>query len=182
VCTAAGSLLVDVVMGSTEPKEGGTVMDDVVALLGLFDINEKIIAEPALFSMFAIHIDIFDQFELKAMCMRPRMTTTSTNPGQDALWDALTPKKGFLACVCIEHCIATNDQAKLEVSLPVMSHLTYHIQSVYNEYQRDLEAVAQERTLCALDTSECPDRDVDERLDNFLLDVEFVIAEMLKLT
>jgi condensin complex subunit 3 len=156
-------------------------MDDVVAILGLFDINENIIAKAALFSIFAIHIDIFNQFELKGTCMRPRKTITSTNPGQDALWDTLTPKKGFLVCVCIEHCIATNDQAKLEVSLPVMSHLAYHIQSVYNEYQGDLEAVAQGRALCTLNASECPNRDVDERLDDLFLNVEFVIAEMLKL-
>ena len=90
----------------------------------------------------------------------------------------MTPEKAFLARVCVEHCITTNDQAKLEVSLPVVTHLAYRIQSVYNKYQEDLEAVSQERALHALDANE---RDVDERLDDLLLDAEFVIAEMLKL-
>ena len=78
----------------------------------------------------------------------------------------------------MEHCIATNDQAKLEVSLPVVTHLAFRIQSVYNKHQEDLEAVSQERALRALDAHE---RDVDERLDDLLLDSEFVIAEMLRL-
>jgi condensin complex subunit 3 len=90
----------------------------------------------------------------------------------------MTPEKAFLARVCVEHCIATNDQAKLEVSLPVVTLLAYRIQSVYNKYQEDLDAVSQERALRALDANE---RDVDERLDDLLLDAEFVIAEMLKL-
>ena len=90
----------------------------------------------------------------------------------------MTPEKAFLARVCVEHCITTNDQAKLEVSLPVVTHLAYRIQSVYNKYQEDLEAVSQERALRGLDANE---RDVDERLDDLLLDAEFVIAEMLKL-
>lgn len=62
-----------------------------------------------------------------------------------------------------------------------MTHLAFRIQSVYNKYQEDLEAVSQERALRALDATEPSDRDVDERLDDLLLDAEFVIAEMLKL-
>ncbi|KAF8548053.1 hypothetical protein OG21DRAFT_814500 [Imleria badia] len=164
VRAAAGSLLgvwVDVARGATKPEEGGAVMDDLVAFLGLFDLNENTVAEDALLSIFATRIDIFDQLEFK-----------------DAFWDALTPEKAFLARVCVEHCIATNDQAKLEVSLPVVTHLAYRIQSVYNKYQEDIDSVAQERALRALDANE---RDVDERLDDLLLDAEFVIAEMLKL-
>ncbi|KAF8548049.1 hypothetical protein OG21DRAFT_1489699 [Imleria badia] len=146
VRAAAGSLLgawVDVVRGATKPEEGGAVMDDLVAFLGLFDLNENTVAEDALLSIFTTRIDIFDQLESKGA----------------RFWR--------------EHCIATNDQAKLEVSLPVVTHLAYRIQSVYNKYQEDLDAVAQERAL--------RERDVDERLDDLLLDAEFVIAEMLKL-
>ena len=86
-----------------------------------------------------------------------------------------------MARVYVEHCIATNDQAKLEVSLPVVTHLAFRIQSVYNKYQEDLEVIAQERALRALDANERRDRDADERLDDLLIDAEFVIAEMLKL-
>ena len=81
----------------------------------------------------------------------------------------------------VEHCIATNDQTKLEVSLPVVTHLAFQIQNAYNKYQEDLEAVSQEHALRAPDVNERIDRDADEYLDDLLLDAEFVIAEMLKL-
>ncbi|KAF8130558.1 hypothetical protein EV363DRAFT_212970 [Boletus edulis] len=55
-------------------------MDDVLAFLGLFDLNENTVAEDALLSIFATHVDIFDQLELK-----------------DAFWDTLNP-------VYMEHC------------------------------------------------------------------------------
>ena len=96
---------------------------------------------------------------------------------QDAFWDALTPEKALLVRVYVEHCITTNDQSKLEVSLPVVTHLAYQIQSVYNKYQEDLDSIAQER---ALDANERADN-ADEGLDDLLLDAEFVIAEMLKM-
>jgi hypothetical protein len=38
----------------------------------------------------------------------------------------MTPEKVFLARVCVEHYIATNDQAKLEVSLHVVTLLAFH--------------------------------------------------------
>ncbi|KAF8547377.1 hypothetical protein OG21DRAFT_1479489 [Imleria badia] len=70
---------------------------------------------------------------------------------------------------------ASPPMTKLQATLPVVTH---RIQSMYNKYQEDLDSVSQERALRALDTKE---RDVDERLDDLLLDAEFVIAEMLKL-
>jgi condensin complex subunit 3 len=87
VRAAAGSLLgvwVDVARGATKPEEGGGVMDDLLALLGLSDPNENTAAEDASLSIFAIRIDIFDQLELKGARMRPRVAVTSTDNAQDA--------------------------------------------------------------------------------------------------
>ncbi|KAG6369040.1 hypothetical protein JVT61DRAFT_1941 [Boletus reticuloceps] len=116
VRSVAGSLLgawVDANRGSIKAEEG-----DVLAFLGLFDLNENMVAEDALLSIFATHVDIFGQLELKG---------------------------------------------------------------VYNKYQEDVDTVSQERALRELDADELPGRDLDERLDDILLDVEFVISEMLKL-
>ncbi|KAG6370186.1 hypothetical protein JVT61DRAFT_12333 [Boletus reticuloceps] len=85
VRSAAGSLLgawVEVVRGSTKAEEDGSAMDDVLAFLGLFDLNENTVAEDALLSIFATRVDIFDQLELK-----------------DAFWDTLNPEKAFLGRV-----------------------------------------------------------------------------------
>lgn len=81
----------------------------------------------------------------------------------------------------VEHCIATNDQTKLETSLPVVTNLAFRIQGAYNKYQGDIDAISEERALRALDANERPNHDADEHLDDLLLDAEFVIAEMLKL-
>ncbi|KAF8550579.1 hypothetical protein OG21DRAFT_1487659 [Imleria badia] len=162
--SAMGELIIRNGLGDREPapEEGGAVMDDLIAFLGLFDLNENTVAEDALLSIFTTRIDIFDQFEFK-----------------DAFWDTLTPEKAYLARVCVEHYyIATNDQVKLEVSLPVVTHLAHHIQSVYNKYQEGIDSVVQEWALRALDANE---RDVNKRLDDLLLDAGFVIAEIFKL-
>lgn len=65
----------------------------------------------------------------------------------------------ILARVCVEHCIATNDQAKLGISLPMVTHPAFRIQNVCNKYQEDLDIVEQEWTLHALDAN---GRDADE--------------------
>lgn len=72
VRTAAGSLLgtwVDVVRGLTKPEEGEGILEDVLGLLGLFDLTENTVAEDALLSIFATRIDIFDHLEFKGAYM-----------------------------------------------------------------------------------------------------------------
>ena len=61
----------------------------------------------------------------------------------------------ILVHVWVEHCITTNNQAKLGVSLPMVTHPTFHIQNFCNKYQKDLNIVKQKWTLHALNTNEC---------------------------
>jgi condensin complex subunit 3 len=88
----------------------------------------------------------------------------------------VTPEKAFLARVCVERCITINDKAKLERFLP-RDPLAPHLPNpkCLQQVSRRPEAVSQGRVLYALDADE---RDVDERPDEFLLDAEFVIAEI----
>ncbi|KAF9234460.1 nuclear condensing complex subunit [Melanogaster broomeanus] len=153
VRAAAGSLI------GTWTRMGKAVHDDVLALLNLLDLNESTIAEDALLSVFATRVDIFDQLEFK-----------------DDFWEDLTPERAFLARVFVEHCIATNDQAKLEASLPVVTLLAFRIQNAYNKYQDDLEAAEQEHAIRGALDEERAAREEDERLDK-----EAIISEMLKL-
>ncbi|KAF9225668.1 hypothetical protein BS17DRAFT_777480 [Gyrodon lividus] len=162
VRAAAGSLLgtwVDVARGDAKDEDGNTVQDDVLALLNLFDLNESTIAEDALLSVFATRVDIFDHLEFR-----------------DDFWAELTPERAFLARIFVEHCIATNDQAKLETTLPVVTHFAFRIQNAYNKYQEDLEAAQQEHAIRGELDEEQLAREEDERLDK-----EFVVGEMLKL-
>lgn len=83
----------------------------------------------------------------------------------------------FLARVFVEHCIATKHESKLDVSLPVVTHLAFRIQTAYNTYQENIEAAEQERLIRGGD----PDEDQLAREEDERLDKEFVIGEMLKL-
>ncbi|KAF8124444.1 nuclear condensing complex subunit [Boletus edulis] len=65
----------------------------------------------------------------------------------------------------VEYCIATNDQAKLDVAIPVVTHLSHHVRGVRSKYQEDVDAFSQERAL--------PTRQHGR--------AEFVLSEMLKL-
>lgn len=83
VRAAAGSLLgvwVEVVRGSTkEEEDSGGLMDNVVALLALFDLQDNTVAEDALLSIFTTRVDIFDQLEFKGAYMRPAMVIHQTH-------------------------------------------------------------------------------------------------------
>lgn len=67
VRSAAGSLVgawVDVVgEGGKDNRDKGTIEQDVVALLKLFDLAESAIAEDALLSVFKSRVEIFDGLE-----------------------------------------------------------------------------------------------------------------------
>ncbi|KIJ59925.1 hypothetical protein HYDPIDRAFT_99639 [Hydnomerulius pinastri MD-312] len=162
VRAAAGSLLgswVDVARGDAKDEDGKKVEDDVLALLNLFDLNESSIAEDALLSVFTTRVDIFDHLEFK-----------------DEFWEDLTPERIFLARVFVEHCIAAEDQAKQETSIPVVTHLAFRIQTAYNTYQENIEVAEQEHAIRGEPDEEQLAREEDARLDK-----EFIIGEMLKL-
>jgi len=76
VRSAAGSLVgawVDVVGDGSnakgKEKDKGTIEQDVVALLKLFDLAESNVVEDALLSVFKGRVDIFDALEFGGQCL-----------------------------------------------------------------------------------------------------------------
>ncbi|KII87700.1 hypothetical protein PLICRDRAFT_30295 [Plicaturopsis crispa FD-325 SS-3] len=160
VRAAAGALMgtwVDVVGNGGGEKK---VLDDVVALLKMFDLAESIVAEDVLLSVFATRVDIFDNLEF----------------GED-FWSELTPETAFLARVFVEHCIAIKDEARLEGVLPVVTALAFRIQSSYNDLLDDMQA--DEHDL--VDEHDNAARARREEREEKKIDTEFIIGEMLKL-
>ncbi|KAI6000302.1 nuclear condensing complex subunit [Pisolithus orientalis] len=160
VRAAAGSLLgtwVDVARGPTKAEDDDhAIRKDVIALLKLLDLHESTIAEDALLSIFATRVDIFEHLEFK-----------------EDYWRELTPERTFLARIFVEHCIATKDDAKLDASLPVVTHLAFQIQNAYNAYLDDTDtAAAREHEV----SEEQLAQEEDARLDQ-----EFIIGELLRL-
>lgn len=159
VRAAAGSLLgtwVDVARGTTKAEDNQEIQKDVIALLKFLDLHESTIAEDALLSIFATRVDIFEHLEFK-----------------DDYWRELTPERAFLARVFVEHCIATKDDAKLDASLPVVTHLAFQIQNAYNAYLDDTEKSASREHEVS---EEQLAQEEDARLDQ-----EFIIGELLRL-
>jgi condensin complex subunit 3 len=76
----------------------------------------------------------------------------------------------------VDHCIATKDDARLELALPVVTALAYHIQSSYNDLLFSIQAEEEERLFGG-------DGDREDRVwrEEERMDKELVISEMLKL-
>ncbi|KAG1823715.1 nuclear condensing complex subunit [Suillus subaureus] len=128
---------VDVARGDVKNEESKAAKDDVLALLGLFDLTESTVAEDALLSVLDRRHDISDHVEFK-----------------DAYWANLTPERAFFVRVFMRR--------KLDASLPVVTALAYHIQAAYNAYQEDLEVAEQERVIRGEPTEEEEEARIDK--------------------
>ncbi|KAF8965273.1 nuclear condensing complex subunit [Flammula alnicola] len=129
---------------------------EVLSLLGLFYLgSEGTVAVDALLSIFVTRVDIFNDIEF-----------------DDQYWANLTPEKAFLARVFVDHCKSTNDEVRLEATLPVVTSIAFRIQEAYNTLVDDL--VDQEMTENVNEAER--DRRGDEREAR-----ELIISELLKL-
>ena len=92
----------------------------------------------------------------------------------DAFWKSLNPEKALLARVYVDNCITTQNDAKLEAALPVVTAVAFRIQTAYNDLVEDIQAEEETRFL----------RDAgveDENKEEQKIDKEIVISELLKL-
>ena len=81
-----------------------------------------------------------------------------------------------MARVFVGHCITTNDEARLESALPVVTALAFQIQIGYNALLEDIQAEEERVEYDEVGSEEARQKREDERMDR-----EFVIGEMLKL-
>ena len=92
------------------------------------------------------------------------------NPPIEQYWTNLTAEMAFLARVFVEHCKATQNEARLEVSLPVVTSVAFNIEKSYKSLGN----------MCSENSS-----DIDEaeriRREDARFDKASVIVELLKL-
>ncbi|KAL4248656.1 CND3 (condensin subunit 3) family protein [Abortiporus biennis] len=115
------------------------------------------VAEDALSSLFKTRPDLVDICEFG-----------------DSYFEILTPPKAFLVRIFQIHCLATNEVAKLENTLPVVTALAFKIQESYNNL---ISQDDEERQVAFFQDPE----EEKDRLEEARLDKEFVIGELLKL-
>jgi condensin complex subunit 3 len=92
-----------------------------------------------------------------------------TTPLIEHYWANLTAETAFLARVFVEHCKATQDEARLEANLPVITSIAFGIDKSY-------------KSLGDMRSEDTSNIDETERIrrEDMIFDKEFVIAELLK--
>ena len=94
----------------------------------------------------------------------------SDNPLIEHYWTNLTAETAFLARVFVEHCKATQDETRLEATLPVVTSVAFGIEKSYKSLG----------DMCSEDDSNIDEAERIKREDK-IFDKEFVVAELLKL-
>jgi condensin complex subunit 3 len=94
-------------------------------------------------------------------------------------WKELTPESAVLARVFVEHCIETNDEARLEAaSLPVVTAFAFHLQEAYNAL---LDILQDAENAQLLNAGEDEEEEEIERREEDLAKREIILAELLRM-
>jgi condensin complex subunit 3 len=80
----------------------------------------------------------------------------------------------MLARVYVDHCVTTQNDAKLEAVLPVVTAVAFKIQTAYNDLVDDIQAEEETRFLRDAGAEE-------ENREEQKIDKEIIISELLKL-
>ncbi|TBU47907.1 nuclear condensing complex subunit [Dichomitus squalens] len=137
-------------------ENGEEVIEDLVAFLNLFDLEEGKVAEDALGSVFDTRVDIFEHIEFS-----------------DDYWTNLTPERAFLARVFVDKCISKEAHARVEATLPVTTAMAFRIQDAYNALAEQMKEES------AYDEDD--DEEARAAREEARLDRELTIAELLRL-
>jgi condensin complex subunit 3 len=86
-------------------------------------------------------------------------------------WTNLTAETAFLARVFVEHCKATQDETRLEATLPVVTSVAFGIERSYKSLG----------DICSEDASNIDEEAERIRREDIIFDKESVIVELLKL-
>jgi condensin complex subunit 3 len=101
----------------------------------------------------------------------------------DAFWSNLTPETALLARTFVEHCISTNDQGRLEATMPVVTALAFHIQSQFNVYLV-LSQEAEDVIAKIEESGGAKDEDTEEQMEQReerMAGAVFIVGELLQL-
>jgi condensin complex subunit 3 len=166
----------------SEVGGGGTIMSGILRFLQIFDVvgpGEGVAAE-ALLSVFVTRKYVVNEIVFEGVFF-----ATSSYPcahsdklwiGVDSYWNELTPELVLLARVFVDHCLSTEDEARLDTaSLPVVTAFAFHIQEAYNA----LLDLAEENTMLGVADQEEVDKEERDRAEDNLAKAEFVLCELL---
>ncbi|KAF8814695.1 ARM repeat-containing protein [Phlegmacium glaucopus] len=145
--------------------DDGGVMKGLIHFLGLFDVvgPGEAVAVDAVLSIFTTRPDIPDIFTF-----------------EEEYWKDLTSESVVLARVFVEHCVNTQNEARLEsASLPVVTAFAFHIQEAYNALLVVLQDIETAKLLRA--GLEQEEEEEEEELDEELAKREIILGELLRM-
>lgn len=97
----------------------------------------------------------------------------------DDFWKELSSESVVLARVFVEHCVSTENEARLEsASLPVVTAFAFHIQEAYNAL---LVALQDVETAKLLQAGLEQEQGEEEELDEELAKREIILGELLRM-
>ncbi|KAF4614841.1 hypothetical protein D9613_002893 [Agrocybe pediades] len=134
----------------------------VLRMLELFDVAEERYAEKssekyaehAVLSLFATRPALFNEIKFEG-----------------EYWDNLTLEKAFLARVFVQHCEERKDYDRLEDAMPVVTYISFRIETEYNNLVEDYTEMERE---------DISDDEYNRRDDN-KLSKESILSELLKM-
>ena len=95
----------------------------------------------------------------------------------DDYWKELTSESVVLARVFVEHCVSTDNEARLEsASLPVVTAFAFHIQEAYNALLVVLQDIETKHLRASLEQEE---QGEEEELEE-LAKREIILGELLR--
>ena len=96
----------------------------------------------------------------------------------DDYWKELTSESVVLARVFVEHCVSTDNEARLEsASLPVVTAFAFHIQEAYNALLVVLQDIETKHLRASLEQEE---QGEEEELEE-LAKREIILGELLRI-
>ena len=99
----------------------------------------------------------------------------------DEYWKELTPESVVLARVFVEHCVNTENEARLEsASLPVVTAFAFHIQEAYNALLVTLQDIETAKLLRAGLEQE-KEQGEEEEMEEELAKREIILGELLRM-
>jgi condensin complex subunit 3 len=99
----------------------------------------------------------------------------------DDYWKELTSESVVLARVFVEHCVSTDNEARLEsASLPVVTAFAFHIQEAYNALLVVLQDIETAKLLRA-GLEQGKEQGEEEELEEELAKREIILGELLRI-
>ena len=99
----------------------------------------------------------------------------------DDFWKELSSESVVLARVFVEHCVSTENEARLEsASLPVVTAFAFHIQEAYNALLVTLQDIETAKLLRAGLEQE-KEQGEEEEMEEELAKREIILGELLRM-